>query len=127
MTEFSLLMSVSLCLSIYFLFSRDGVSQYWNPLSHPGPLLSPIPRACETAVWQNEINSLEKLFSVKSWEEPQPSLSVWGVGRIKLLASTFILKPLLNHVKYGNIFTLIYIDFHTLRLGNFGVFAFFWC
>lgn len=44
---------------------------------------------------------------------------------IKLLASTFILKPLTNHVKYGNTFALIYIDFHTLWLGDFGVFGVF--
>lgn len=72
-------------------------------------------------------SSLEKLFSVKSWGEPQPSLSAWGVDTIKLLASTFILKPLMNHVKYGHTFALIYVDFHTLRLGDFWVFTFFWC
>lgn len=68
---------------------------------------------------------MEKLFSVKSWEEPQPSLSAQGVDMIKLLASTFILNPLMNHVKYGNTFALIYADFHTLRLGDLGVVAFF--
>lgn len=59
---------------------------------------------------KNTQSSLEKLFAVKSGEEPQPSLSAWGVDMIKLLASTFILKPLMNHVKHGKAFALIYAD-----------------
>lgn len=32
----------------------------------------------------------------------------------------------MKHVKYGNTFVLIYVDFHTLELGDFWDFAFFW-